>query len=104
MISLDKKYETRSGLDVELFVVSRKIDYGFPVAGETIDSGSSCIRSWTKEGFHNGNGDKSDLDLIEVKPKVKLPIRYSDGCTDTQLTGDDFNQIIDYLASEPWNG
>ena len=65
MISMDKKYRTRDGWDVELISVNGR-DKTYPVLGYTGDG--TRIQSWTKDGLFHDCRSTTPLDLIEVSP------------------------------------
>lgn len=82
LITMDKKYKTRSGRDVTIYKTDvDSITYS--VHGAYRDSyGCEHVESWTAEGSVNQHMSERDLDLIECKP-VHTVTRwfclYSDG-------------------------
>ena len=68
MIDKNKQYTTRSGLPVRIYATDCGDDY--PVHGATCISGLWYVRSWAKDGSCVA-GNECDLDLIEVKPRIK---------------------------------
>jgi hypothetical protein len=70
-ISLDKKYRTRDGRDVRIYAMDHNGDY--PIIGATIDSGYPNTCSWKLNGWAY-DSVKSELDLVEVKPRIKRTV------------------------------
>jgi hypothetical protein len=69
MISLDKKYKTRSGTTVVIHAIYPH-NRDQQVQGAIVYTDGFQMNSWSLEGrFHEGNNiDTSGLDLIEVSP------------------------------------
>ena len=67
MIDITKQYRTRGGIEVRIYAVDGADD--FPVHGAIKDLNEAVWRSycWNSDGV----GVYSDLDLIEVKPRIK---------------------------------
>lgn len=75
MISLDKKYRTRVGREVRLYVTDCPGDY--PVHGAVKNTnGNWCVKSWTKDGrwLDSVVSEITDDDLIEVKQRHKRTV------------------------------
>ncbi len=77
MIELGKQYRTRDGCDVRIYAV----DGGgrFPVHGAVkLNDGTWRQEEWTPTGSYNGEKDghslPNDLDLIEVKPRIRREV------------------------------
>ena len=69
LISMDKTYRTRNGREVNIFTVDGRRKF-FPVIGEVKRDDENWIYcSWSKDG--NECGFVDELDLIEVKPRIK---------------------------------
>ncbi len=69
LISMDKTYRTRDGSEVNIFTVDGRRKF-FPVIGEVKRDDENWIYcSWSKDG--NECGFVDELDLIEVKPRIK---------------------------------
>ncbi len=74
MISMDKKYKTRSGLKVRLLCIDRKGDE-CPVIGLVDKDGCESVYSWHSTGvFYTGH--ESAYDLIEVPPVCLEPWKW----------------------------
>jgi hypothetical protein len=70
MIDLTKKYRTRNGWEVRIYAT----DGGgkLPVHGAVLCDGEWQTTRWALCGTFSASGDyKSDLDLIELKPRIK---------------------------------
>ena len=103
MISLDKKYTTCDGFEVSLWTTTAKSGK-YTVQGEAkIDGGIWEITSWMANGAYWTHGGEHGMDLIEVKPQVELPSKHGDANPTSLEVSYTTNEIIDYLASEPWN-
>ncbi len=77
-ISLDKKYKTRDGCKVRLFVTDAQCNSRYPVHGEfEIHRGQWVSDAWTEDGSHliDSNTERP-LDLVEIKPTVIKPYRF----------------------------
>ena len=75
MIELGKQYKTRDGCEVRIYAV----DGGgqFPVHGAVNFSGTAWTpNEWSETGSHLGDPEFriSDLDLIEVKPRIQREV------------------------------
>jgi hypothetical protein len=85
MIELGKKYKTRDGREVRIYAV----DGGgqFPVHGAVNFSGTAWTpNEWSETGSHLGDPEFRihDLDLIEVRPRIRREVwlnvfRHDDG-------------------------
>ena len=70
MIDKSKQYRTRDGREVRIYAVDGGGDW--PVHGAYVDRDTWRIRSWTADGcIYN---QKTDADLIEVKPRIKRKV------------------------------
>jgi hypothetical protein len=70
MISKDKQYRTRNGLEVRIYATDSGGDY--PVHGAVKnESGKWKPIRWTRVGLYNIHGPFSKFDLFEVKPRIK---------------------------------
>jgi hypothetical protein len=70
MISKDKTYKTRAGLDVRIYAVDGMS--GEPVHGAIYHPGAGwSLQSWDERGSFWEGAEKSEYDLIEVKPRIK---------------------------------
>ena len=68
MISKDKQYRTRDGREVRIYATDGGVGKSM-VHGATLDEAPGWFpRLWYPDGSHTENGD---LDLIEVKPRIK---------------------------------
>ncbi len=75
MIELGKQYKTRDGREVRIYAV----DGGgqFPVHGAVKFSGTAWTpNEWSETGSHLGDPEFriSDLDLIEVTPRIQREV------------------------------
>jgi len=70
MISMNKKYQTRDGQPVELLTTRARESRKWPVMGYIGDH--VYLTLWSPEGIQDINGRRSNLDLVEVKPKRTL--------------------------------
>ena len=67
MIDITKKYRTRDGREVRIYATDGGDN--FPVHGAIKDRDEPV---WRNYSWHsNGSGVYSELDLIEVKPRIK---------------------------------
>ena len=66
IISLDKKYKTRAGLDVNLTHILQRIA-GYKVKGSILVGKNWSISSWSIKGEYCTDQPYSPHDLIEVK-------------------------------------
>ena len=71
MIELDKKYRLRDGREARVYAVDGANEYSVHGAYRNVD-GRWMQESWTDEGcFSSVENHEHDLDLIEVKPRIK---------------------------------
>jgi hypothetical protein len=76
MVDPNKQYRTRNGLEVRIYAV----DAGgrLPVHAATKREEGWVQDEWTQAGSYNGEKDghaiPHDLDLIEVKPRIKREV------------------------------
>ena len=68
-ISMDKKYITRDGRDVELLAIRDKLSR--PVVGIV---GGNSLYCWHKNGCIVSKNDEADVNLIEVNPYADFKI------------------------------
>jgi hypothetical protein len=74
MISKDKQYTTREGLEVRIYAID---GYGdFPVHGAIKANAVWKQNCWKEDGNSNGYLFESKFDLIEIVPKVKVWVEY----------------------------
>ena len=68
MISKDKTYRTKSGLEVRIYAT----DGGglYPVHGAMFQDGEWSHETWMSDGSYIGNTEER-LSLIEVKPRIQ---------------------------------
>ena len=66
MIDINKKYTTRDGREVVIYVVYSDQEFGVHGAIK-IHDGHYAINEWTHAGSYDGTGFPSDCDLIEVQ-------------------------------------
>jgi hypothetical protein len=69
MIDKNKKYKTRSGLDVRIYATDGGGEYS--VHGAYLDGGEWEQESWTESGHHLSGVDCGSLDLVEVVPLLE---------------------------------
>lgn len=69
MIDKNKQYKTRSGLPVRIYATDGGADC--PVHGAICLGDTWHLGAWTNKGFCVAINE-SDLDLIEVKPRIQL--------------------------------
>jgi len=69
MITLDKKYKTKSGLPVRIYCTDGGGD--FPVHGSFFMDGIWQIGWWSKEGYSNNTGLESEFMLVEEKERIE---------------------------------
>lgn len=87
VISMDKKYKTRSGLPVRILCVDRKYDV-YPVVGLFLDNDKEYCNYWGHSGCNYSDGSESSLDLIEVSPYEDFKV--DDLCVVSDFTGEVF--------------
>lgn len=66
IVSMDKKYKTRSGLDVQIVRIYEKGPYTVE-AIVTTEMGSNEFEAYTSDGSFYDDNLPSLLDLVEVK-------------------------------------
>lgn len=66
MISMDKQYRTKSGLEVRIYATD--VGGDFPIHGAVLIDGKWKFRAWRYTGSW---GAESEYDLIEVKPRIQ---------------------------------
>ena len=76
MIDKNKVYKTRDGREVRIYATD---GYGGAVHGSVFYDDMRYglgwrAREWTLEGGYNSNNLAHDLDLIEVKPRIKREV------------------------------
>jgi len=67
MISKDKQYVTRGGLEVRIYATDGLGEY--PVHGAYWVHGNWVNTSWTLDGLYSSDLSSSKMDLVEVKPR-----------------------------------
>jgi hypothetical protein len=74
MIEASKKYKTRGGRDVRIYAVDGA--GGYPVHGAyDLEGAGWQPAAWTADGlFRTGDANGNELDLIEVKPRIKRTV------------------------------
>lgn len=78
MIDIRKTYKTRDGRPVEIVTTSARDSPKWPVMGYIGDHVNFTF--WSPKGIHDVNGRRSNLDLVEVKPKRVMWLNvYPDG-------------------------
>jgi len=85
MISLDKQYKTKDGIEVRIYAVDGDGDY--PIHGAYRDIvGNWNMAVWTREGLFNGH-DGHCLNLVEIPQRIKRTVwlnvyenSYLNGC------------------------
>lgn len=70
-ISMEKQYRTRDGREVRIYAVDAEATWAVHGAVRLESTHNWHLSCWTPEGLHRQVCDgPSDLDLIEVKPKI----------------------------------
>jgi hypothetical protein len=69
MISKDKTYKTRNGLEARIYATG--CGGSRPVHGAVCENSVWDTISWTENGFYSAEELAGSLDLIEVKPRIK---------------------------------
>jgi len=69
LISMDKTYKTKNGLDVVIYAIYK--DQNYAVHGAYFENGGWRMMSWKLTGFHSFSEREHDLDLVEIKPRIK---------------------------------
>jgi len=64
MININKKYQTRNGQKVRIYVTDGGGEY--PVHGAAWKNNKWYLHTWTESGKYEFISEPSDLDLIEV--------------------------------------
>ncbi len=73
IVDIKKKYKTKSGHDVELFV--NNLDDFYPILGTiTLPNGKRSAVFWCDNGKSGTWDHDNGLDLIEVKPRVQREV------------------------------
>lgn len=68
-IALGKQYRTKDGREVRIYAVDGCM--GTPIHGAINTDGKWHVAVWTNAGHYYEDGDISDSDLIEVRPRIK---------------------------------
>lgn len=68
-IELGKTYRTRDGREAIVYATNGAGDYPVHGAHMTVDGWHIAV--WTADGFQFLSRNQHDLDLIEVKPRIK---------------------------------
>jgi hypothetical protein len=72
-IDINKKYRTKSGLEVVLYTTDG-LNKKFPVVGEIrFENGDAYAAMWDSVGRKFGTID-SGMELVEVKPRIKRTV------------------------------
>ena len=69
MIDKGKQYRTRGGHEVRIYATDGETAY--PIHGAIKDNGEWESTTWTADGLIYENKPDNDLDLVEVKPRIK---------------------------------
>ena len=70
MISMDKEYKTREGLEVRVYATDGAGPY--PVQGAIKRSDGWVCATWLSDGHVRRLGKEDRDDLVEVKPRMKF--------------------------------
>ena len=70
-IEMGKEYRTRCGYEVRIYATDGHGEW--PVHGAYKEDGKWFSYSWMEDGLGN-RSKESDLDLIEVKPRIQLDV------------------------------
>jgi hypothetical protein len=73
MISKDKQYKTREGLEVRIYATDGMDNY--PIHGAVLTDNGWTNTVWSQKGNFNSLVE-TRLDLIEIVPKVKVWVEY----------------------------
>jgi hypothetical protein len=74
MISKDKQYKTKEGQEVRIYAIDGE---GYwPIHGAIKTKEGWEQNCWKKDGGFNYNDNRSELNLIEIVPKVKVWVEY----------------------------
>jgi hypothetical protein len=74
MISLDKKYQTRSGSRVRLYTIGGGGIHPVHGAIYSEDEKEWHIETWDENGYYYGPDHNNSRDLIEDKPRIKTKL------------------------------
>jgi len=71
IVSIDKTYKTRCGYDVKIYAIYENQTNG--VHGAYFEKGYDrwCANTWKLNGSHLVSDRENDIDLVEVKPRIK---------------------------------
>jgi hypothetical protein len=69
MIDINKKYRTRDGREVRIYATDGGGAY--PVHGAVLGTNFWSATNWSQNGSYRINHDDHELDLIEVRPRIK---------------------------------
>lgn len=72
MIDINKQYRTRSGREVRVYTINGCGCY--PIHGAIKYDDGWHIEVWSAEGTYSYPGSEHELDLIEVKPRIKRTV------------------------------
>ncbi len=72
MIDPKKQYRTRDGREVRIYAVDGSDDY--PVHGAFLSNHGWKLESWDLNGYWTDPDHEDNVDLIEVKPRIKRDI------------------------------
>jgi len=73
MIDPKKQYKTRDGREVRIYAMDGGINHS-AVHGAVFSDGYWSARQWFPNGQYFNGFDTHDLDLIEVKPRIKREV------------------------------
>jgi hypothetical protein len=69
LVSIDKTYKTKCGYEVKIYAIYENQTSG--VHGAYFQHGMWCATTWKLSGFYLISEQKHDLNLVEVKPRIK---------------------------------
>lgn len=72
MISKDKQYRTRGGLEVRIYAIDGRGDFSIHGAVKTEDGWMCC--AWHKDGYRILEDYDDAYDIFEVKPRHKRTV------------------------------
>lgn len=87
MIDKNKQYRTRDGREVRIYATDGGGEY--PVHGAYLCRGEWRCEAWDERGFWTDPDHEDNVDLIEVKPRIKREVWvnvYPGGIVNTRYT------------------
>jgi len=72
MIDKSKVYKTRDGREVRIYATDGGGEY--PVHGAYLCRGEWRVEAWDEKGFWTDPDHEDNVDLIEVKPRIKREV------------------------------